>query len=331
VTRTVRRRRARPAGSSAAGLVALSCVVLACLALAGCGGSSHTTTGPTKHHPDVRLDGNVAVHSLSLRAADGSRIPALLAVPRSGSVRGCLIWQFGAGSRKEDSARVWRGVAELGLATFSIDLRDHGARESSSFPLPDAIQSAPALARIVKGSVSDLKKSVDYLEAQPFCHRNIGYAGVSLGGIVGAQFAAQDHRIRAVVLMSTPGTWRAIIDSASVLSSLRKKPATKRAAIRTLSPDDPARFVGAIAPRPLLIVNGRQDHVVPFSSGRQLQLAAGRDHAVLNYNGGHDPLAGNAGPATAQAISSFVLVHMVEPTFGISPHPNGTYWQAATN
>jgi uncharacterized protein len=310
----------------------LAAVAAVVLALAGCGGSNHTKTGPTpKPRPDVRLDGDVTVHSLSLRAADGSRIPALMAVPRSGSVRGCLMWQFGAGSKKEDSARVWRGAAQLGLATFSIDLRDHGARESSSLPLPEAIQSAPALAGIVKGSVSDLERSVNYLESQRVCRRNIAYAGVSLGGIIGTMLAAQDHRIRAVVLMSTPATWRTLVDTATVLSSLRKRPATKRAAIRTLASYDPLRFVGAIAPRPLLILSGRQDTTVPFWSGRQLQLAAGKGHSVIDYEGGHDPLAGKAGPDNAQAISSFVLVHLVEPTFGVSPKPNGTYWQPAAN
>ncbi len=280
----------------------------------------------------MRLDGDVAVHSLSLRAADGSRIPALMAIPRSGSVRGCLIWQFGAGSRKEDSARVWRGIAQLGLATFSIDLRDHGARESKSQPLAAALQSAPAIANIVKGTVSDLHKSVDYLEAQPVCRRNIAYAGVSLGGIVGTLVAAKDPRIRAVVLMSTPGTWRSVIETALVLSHLRSRPAEEREAVRTLSPLDPRRYVGQIAPRPLLIVNGRTDNVVPFWSGRQLQLAAGRNHSVLDYNGGHDPLAGSSAGATAETIASFVLVHVVEPTFGVpSPSPDGTYWQPSAN
>lgn len=306
----------------------LACLAIAAVAMSGCGGHSHTTTTPQRApHTNVRVEGNVAVQSLTVHGANGVRIPALLAMPRSGLVRGCLIWQFGAGSTKEDSSRVWPGAAQLGLATFSIDFRDHGSRSSATQPLPDALQSAPAIAGIVRGSVSDLHKSIDYLESRPYCRHNIAYAGVSLGGIVGSILAAEDHRIRAVVLMATPASWRTLISTDSVLSSLRAHPATERGAVNTLSPLDPLRFVGGIAPRPLLIVSGRQDDIVPIWSGQQLQLAAGQPHSVYDYNGGHDPLAGPSGPSTAEVISSFLLTHIVEPTFGVSGGPSGTYWQ----
>jgi uncharacterized protein len=306
-------------------------VAVAALTVAGCGGGSHTKTTRTTvtHHPDVRIDGRVAVHPVALRAADGSRIPGLIAVPRSGSVRGCLIWQFGAGSRKEDASRVWRGIAQIGLATFSMDLRGHGARQSKSQPVAAALQSPSAVANIISGSVSDLHRVVDYLDSQPFCRHNIAYAGVSLAGVIGTKFAAEDRRIRTVVLMSTPATLRAAIGTGAILSKMRKQPAKVRAALQILAPFDPLRYVGQIAPRSLLIVSGRQDPVIPFWSAKQLQAAAGRGHSVLDYDGGHDPLAGSAGPQTAGAIASFVLRHVVEPTFGVYATGDGTYWQSS--
>jgi hypothetical protein len=46
-----------------------------------------------------------------------------------------MIRQFGYGAKKEDSAQAWQGLASLGFTTFSIDLRDYGARAASPYAL----------------------------------------------------------------------------------------------------------------------------------------------------------------------------------------------------
>ena len=134
--------------------------------------------------------------------------------------------------------------------------------------------------------------------------------------------------------MSTPGNWQAADRQRRLLSSIRGDPAQVRSALRlrVLSPLDPLRYVAQIAPRPLLIVNGRQDNVVPLWSGRQLQARGrARTNRLRLQRRPRSARRPEWAGATAEAIASFVLVHVVEPTFGVSRHPNGTYWQPAAN
>ena len=309
------------------GVACLLGIVVAAV-LSACGSSATSTPAPsTTRGGSSRLDGLVDVHSIRYKSFDGSVVPALLAIPRASSARGCLIWQFGLGSRKEDSAVVWQGAAQLGLATFSIDLRGHGARSSSPDQLANAVQSPSQISGIITGTVGDLRRGIDYLEAQPYCRHNVAYAGVSLGGIIGTLLAASDHRVRALVIASTPATMATAVTSNIILTAIRNQPQRLSSALRSLSVLDPRRFIGRIAPRPVLILSGLHDPVVPQSSARALQAAAPHTRTIIDYDGEHDPLSGPAAAANAQAISSFLLSKVVEPTYGIAGQANGTYWQ----
>ena len=308
----------------------LACLIgiVVAASLSACGGSATSTPAPTTvSGGSSRLDGLVDVHSIHYRSFDGSIVPALIAIPRASTIRGCLIWQFGLGSRKEDSSVVWQGAAQLGLATFSIDLRDHGARARSPDQLINALQSPSQISEVITGTVGDLRRGIDYLEAQPYCRHNVAYAGVSLGGIIGTLLAASDQRVRALIIASTPATLATAVSSNIILTGIKHEPQLLGSALRSLSVLDPRRFIGGIAPRPVLILSGLHDAVVPPASARALQAAARHTRTIINYDGGHDPLSGPAAVANAQAISSFLLSKVVEPTYGITGQANGTYWQ----
>jgi len=50
---------------------------------------------------------------------------------------------------------------------------------------------------------------------------------------------------------------------------------------------DPLDYIGAISPRPLLLMHGTQDQVVPFSQALELFEAANEPKLMLSYNGSH--------------------------------------------
>lgn len=300
--------------------------LLAALLAAGCGAGKANHPVVNAAHPI----GLVNVSTITYRSSyDGSRVTGLVATPRGVASRGCVIWQFGLGSTKQDSSAAWQGFASLGLTTFSIDFRLHGSRATSPTEYEDAEHSPQTLANLIRGTVGDLHSAVSYLEKQPYCDHNVAYGGVSLGGIIGTILAATDKRVKAVELISTLGTFQAQLATPNqpVLPGIEHHPAQLAAALRILSPLDPARYIAKISPRPVLILSGRDDTTVLLSNARLLQAAARRPKTIIDYNGGHNPAVGPGASGNAQAVASFLLRHIVEPTFGISGSANGTFKQ----
>jgi hypothetical protein len=274
------------------------------------------------HTVTSRPDGEVSVRTITYRSAfDGSRVAALVAVPRALPSRGCVIWQFGLGSKKEDSSVTWQGLASLGLTTVSIDFRYHGARASPT----DSVQlrrNPTLLPKLIRGTVGDFHSLIDYLEKQAYCSRNIAFGGVSLGGAIGTIVAATDERVRAAVLVVTPGSWRYI---QSLDAWTRRRPGVIAEFHRLLAPLDPDRFIGHISPRPVLILSGINDQIVLLPNARLLQSAARQPKTIIDYKGDHNPADGPDASANADAVASFLLRNIVEPTYGITGHANGTF------
>jgi fermentation-respiration switch protein FrsA (DUF1100 family) len=291
-----------------------------------CGGGGAATHGQTSGEPDGLVEGHTVTYTSSF---DGSPVTALVATPRAGPSRGCVIVQYGLGSKKEDSAQTWQAMAALGLTTVSIDIRYHGARASSPTQLEQVVRNSNTIAEMLRGTVADLRSAIDVLEKQPYCRHNVAYVGTSLGGGIGTILAATDKRVKAAAIISTPGTFRATLTTPGIpyLPGVAHHPRDLAAALRILSPLDPARFIGRISPRPVLIMSGREDETVPLSSARVLQAAARKPSTIVDYNGGHDPASGPDATSNAQAIASFLLRNIVEPTYGVSGNANGGFTQ----
>ena len=282
--------------------------------LASCFGGGESNKHGVTSVSAPRQVGLVEVHTIIYTSSfDGSHVTALVAIPRAATSRGCVIAQYGLGSTKENSSRAWQAFASLGLTTVSIDFRDHGARASSPTELERTVRNPASIAELIRGTVADLRSAIDYLENQPYCRRNVAYAGVSLGGAIGTILAATDDRVKAAVLIATPGTFRATLTTPGVpiLPGIAHHPARLRAALRILSPLDPARFIGRISPRPVLILSGREDHAVVISNARVLGAAARKPKTILEYRGGHDPGSGPAAAKNGQAIESFLFRYLV--------------------
>lgn len=292
--------------------------------VAGCSGGPASREGAD----GARAQGLVEVRAVTYTSSvDGSRVSGLAAIPRAAASRGCVIWQFGFRSRKEDSSWAWQGLAALGLTTFSIDFRSHGARASSPTEYQEVLRKPAKFASLVRDTVGDLRSAVDHLERQPYCAGHVAYGGVSLGGAIGAMLAAGDKRVQAVVLVVTPGSWGAVVRTPGtpLLPGVSRRSAELAAALRVYAPLDPARFVGRIAPRPVLILSGRTDKTVTISNARTLQAAAREPKRIVEFRGGHNPALGPDATANADEIASFLLHNVVEPTYGISGGADGTF------
>ena len=198
--------------------------------------------------------------SLRLPAGDGASVPLVL-----------LQHAPSPGAPPLDGAcRPW---LDGGMAVASIDLPLHGARTSAKLThkllrAMDRGEAASPLeadlwVQFVRQGVADLRRALDVLAAHPLLAGHprldaarVAYAGLGVGATLGAVFCAHEPRVRAAAL----GLGGGGVGPPAV---------------------DPARHVGYIAPRPLLLVNAQRDEQVPRDRALALQAAAGEQGQVL--------------------------------------------------
>jgi cephalosporin-C deacetylase-like acetyl esterase len=260
----------------------------------------------------------VPVDSVTFTAADGERVPALFArPPREKRPYPCVIFENGLTSRKEQAAFLWAPIASVGVASFTIDLRYHGERATRRVNSAVAARDPELLPKMVRGTVLDLRRALDYLESRRDCDpRRLGYVGVSLTAITGALLAGVDDRVRAPALLTGGGNWAEIVRGDSLLleglENRRDRSALRRA-LRRLAPLDPVRYAGHISPRAVLMVNGRQDRTITPASARALHAAARDPKTVDWYEGGHNVFFGVAGEDVTGELLSWLERELVSP------------------
>jgi fermentation-respiration switch protein FrsA (DUF1100 family) len=217
--------------------------------------------------------------AIELAAAERERVPGVVLVPdaaRPEIVRWpAALLLHGFSSRKERMAEgIGRALLARGVASLAIDLPLHGAREGSvehlSFRNPLQLIGAWRLA------LAEARLSLDYLSALAMIDpQRLALVGYSLGAYLAVVVAANDARVRAIVLAS-----------GGDLPEQTPFAAIVRAAA------DPLRAVRKLAGRPLLMVNGRYDRTIRAEQAERLYAAAGEPKQLHWYQGGHWPPAG---------------------------------------
>jgi fermentation-respiration switch protein FrsA (DUF1100 family) len=129
--------------------------------------------------------------------------------------------------------------------------------------------------------VQDLLGATDYLlgrvEAQGL---KLGVMGLSMGGAVCLMTTAQDARIQAVATHGAFGSLESAIRRRAELFTGFLAPVTAKMATQfgkrwlPLSESSPLSLVSRIAPRPLLLLHGVKDHIIPLKEGEKLYTEA---------------------------------------------------------
>ena len=229
--------------------------------------------------------------------ADGLRLSAHLARPPGGSGHQGLVLCHGfpAGPRgAATSGQTYpefadRLALELGWAVLTFNFRGTGA-SAGNFSLD--------------GWLTDLRAAIDTLLAIEGVDR-VWLAGFGTGGSLAVCAAGEDERVQGVAAFaapsefddwaSDPGRFLAHAREIGVIRDARF-PDDPDAWARELREIQPLALIGKIPPRPILLVHGEDDAIVPAAHVRELADAA--DAMVdLRLLGGaghrlrHDPRA----------------------------------------
>ncbi len=206
---------------------------------------------------------------LSAPEADGSRYPALIVL---GGLR--------TGRNTIDFLTGYEGIVIL-----SLDYPYEGKREDLS--ALEFARSIPRIRRAVLRTVPEAMIGVDYLltrsDVDP---ERIILVGGSLGALFIPAIAACDERIAAAALLFGGGDIEKLMKANLKGAGRLAAPAAWIAAV-LLSPVEPADYIGEISPRPLFLLNGRNDPRIPSACVRVLEERAGENTTVRWIKAGH--------------------------------------------
>jgi dipeptidyl aminopeptidase/acylaminoacyl peptidase len=236
--------------------------------------------------------------AVTYQTYDGT-VPGLFYAPAAPGPYRCVISVHGVTANKGSSTGLRDLIVPAGYAMLTIDARFHGDRGT-----PDQffdLQNYPGRVReLFQGTVVDLRRALDYLQQRPDCVPDkLGVIGTSMGGFIAATLAGADPRVQAPVLLFSGADWRLWFTTGNpgVVGIFHQlgNPVSLDAVVAALDPLDPAKWVGRIAPRPVLMVHGDFDDAVPPASAQALYDAALDPKTMLWYPGGHGPGAAESG------------------------------------
>ncbi len=248
--------------------VALAALGFACATLA----YAYVATHPPRRR-FTRTPAEVALEfeEISFLTHDGLKLSGwFLPVPFPKEAQGVIAFCHGYPQNRLEMLPYALFLHEAGFAALVFDFRALGRSEGE-------------LCSFGYEEIADLKGALDYLDSRPdTADLSKGVFGLSLGASVAIMASAQDARVQAVVAEAPyPSLRDALNKRCSVLfGPLGSRVATPILwwAKRWLAFDpaavSPAAVVHALAPRPLLLIQGQCDMLVDWRDAARMAKAA---------------------------------------------------------
>jgi pimeloyl-ACP methyl ester carboxylesterase len=211
-------------------------------------------------------EANVECEHVSFRTEDNLILRGWF-LPHDKSDR-VVIGLSGHKGGKHDLLGIGSGLWRAGYNVLLFDYR--GCGESDRAPLSLGYHE-----------LSDARAAVGYVRER-LPHAHIGLVGYSMGAAIAIITAAGDPTIRAVVADSSFSSVRDVVADAVRAHALPPRPFVylsdlwnQRVEGYPFNAVEPAAALGRITPRPVLVVHGTEDSIVPVSHAYRLKAGAG--------------------------------------------------------
>lgn len=197
-------------------------------------------------------------------AVGPNEVPAMLVRPRADGPQPAAIIQHGYGADKTDLLPLAEFLAERGFVVLLPDAWGHGERMSVNGSNYLNTLSADFIAETVIHSVDDVKACLDYLSVLPGVRADaISVGGFSMGAGIAFMTGLTDARVAGIVSLAG-----AAPEDLLTLRLPGLLPASEELK-HWAAAQDLASALAGFAPRPLLLMHGRQDDMVsPQASQR---------------------------------------------------------------
>lgn len=200
----------------------------------------------------------------------GETVPAiLLAPPKADRPAPAALLLHGFNLRKEHMVSAIGGeLLSRGIASLALDLPLHGERFVGALKPP---RSPLEMLHRWRAAQQECRLALESLASHPDLDRwKLSIVGYSLGAFLGLKVAADLSELRALVL-AAGGDIPDYVPFATM--------------IRTLA--DPIRWVRNLRGRPLLMMHGRQDTIMPQELAERLFDAAEPPKQIFWFDSGH--------------------------------------------
>lgn len=254
-------------------------------------------------------------HDVVLETADGARHRALVRVPlRAEPPFAAVIAVGGIESARRciryvpesDRPIVWAAV------DYPYSPPPTGTAWSYARELPNASDGVETMVGALRMLLTHLESREDVDPQRTLI------LGGSLGSTFAVLAAAVDERFEGVVVLGGGEDLERIVAVNLPFDAAWKRRGTAMLLRPWLSPFEPARFAGRIAPRPYFQVHGTADDIIPPECGQALFDAAGEPREIVWFDMPH-VIGGNE--AFSRPVEAAVMGWMQRE--GFLPEPSG--------
>ena len=239
--------------------------------LLGCNGLFYYPSEKTFYTPH---DFGATYEDVHFTSKDGTQLNGWF-IPAIGPAKGTVIHFHGNAENMTNHYLFVKWLPKEGFNLFVFDYRGYGASSGK----PDR-----------KGMVDDSIAAISYIRQRPDVdsHRILIF-GQSLGGALALTAVAQGSKegIRAVVVESAFASYRSIAREKLSDFWLTWPLQWPLAWLLISDEQSPLPVVKAIAPIPLLVIHGDDDHTVPYKQGQLIYQGASPPKEFWTVTGGH--------------------------------------------
>ncbi|MEM7334466.1 MAG: alpha/beta fold hydrolase [Chloroflexota bacterium] len=197
-------------------------------------------------------------------------------------------------------------LSEAGYGVLLFDLRNHGNSDGE-------------LTTFGFNEMQDMQTAISFLQAQPEVnHELISLYGYSLGGSVVLEAAANMPEIHSVILLSTFSSLEE--NAQEIVGGLIDQPNTQThwIALRLgewkagipITEVNSTENIQSIAPRPVLLMHGEKDRLIPVANSYRLFEAASEPKELLIIpNADHNDVKPIGAEMIETAVLDFLAAH----------------------
>lgn len=219
----------------------------------------------------------------------GGRVAGLLIRPKGVERPPVILFLHGLGGSKGDTRLAAPLAVQHGYAVLGLDAALHGDRSAQGEGMfsPDLMRIKLAFIQ----TVVDYRRALDYLATRQDVRADkVGLVGASMGAIMGTILTAVEPRVATALLLVGGGDWKKFVQASQHPAAAALLPILQIPEVaRELAALDPVTYAPYISPRPVWLVNGRQDEIVPALAADALHQACREPKKVVWYDGGHLP------------------------------------------